>query len=508
MTDIATDGKGGAIVAWHDKRGEDWDIYAQKVDSSGVVLWGPNGVPVCTALVDQAWPKIISDGEGGAIIVWEHIPDGVDIYAQRVDSMGKVLWAGNGVPVVTAPAYQLYPRMISDGASGAIIVWEDERPAGATDIYAQRIDGSGMARWSPNGVVICDAPDRQFDPQLATDGYGGAVITWWDYYRFDVCLQRVDSNGNTLWAENGVRMEALGISRKYPKIASDEAGGGITAWRSQDSSGVLGVYAQKVNQDGQPQWAEHGILVFPEDPEWYPKIISDGRAGAVILTTMRRLRVRRVDQSGQIRWGGLTIGGGTGEQMIADGFKGAIVAWFRRDGDNDNIYANRVDSSGVILWNPVGVTVCSAPYDQAYPVLVSDAEGGAIMAWNDGRDAAMGTVIYAQRVYADGRVVSVEEYTMREDSPAALLLKTHPNPFAGSTSIDYCLHRKCDVQFTFYNLLGQEVRTLIDSEQSAGLHSVIWNARDNSGRKVPSGTYFLRLEAGEQSTTRKLCVVR
>ena len=124
ITDIATDGKGGAIVAWHDKRGEDWDIYAQRVDSSGVVLWGPYGVPVCTTSENQGWPRIVSDEKGGAIIVWEHMPDGVDIYAQRVDSEGNILWGENGVAVVTAPAYQLYPRVTSDGASGVIVVWQ------------------------------------------------------------------------------------------------------------------------------------------------------------------------------------------------------------------------------------------------------------------------------------------------------------------------------------------------------------------------------------------------
>jgi hypothetical protein len=91
---LDTDCDGGAIVTWDDRRGEFKNIYAQRLGSDGTPLWTIDGVPICTVLPGQAYPKIASDGEGGAIIVWEdwrNLWDD-DIYAQHVDSEGE-MWA-------------------------------------------------------------------------------------------------------------------------------------------------------------------------------------------------------------------------------------------------------------------------------------------------------------------------------------------------------------------------------------------------------------------------------
>jgi flagellar hook assembly protein FlgD len=59
-----------------------------------------------------------------------------------------------------------------------------------------------------------------------------------------------------------------------------------------------------------------------------------------------------------------------------------------------------------------------------------------------------------------------------------------------------------------YDVLGRKVWGLVNEPNDAGWHTLIWDGRDDSGRRVPSGTYFLRLEGGEYTATRKLCVVR
>jgi len=89
--------------------------------------WIENGVPVCTAPYVQEDPAIVSDGAGGAIIVWSHINTQRDIFAQRLDGDGIALWTVNGVAVCAASGEQLDPAIASDGAGGAIIVWEDNR---------------------------------------------------------------------------------------------------------------------------------------------------------------------------------------------------------------------------------------------------------------------------------------------------------------------------------------------------------------------------------------------
>jgi hypothetical protein len=103
--------------------------------------------PISTATNDQLVPKSIPDGSGGAIIAWADFrsgPSNGDIYAQRMSASGSVLWTLNGVAVTTAANNQLNLDLVSDGAGGAIIVWRDARNGiFNNDIYAQRINASG-----------------------------------------------------------------------------------------------------------------------------------------------------------------------------------------------------------------------------------------------------------------------------------------------------------------------------------------------------------------------------
>ena len=75
-----------------DLRGASFDIYAQRVDSSGVSQWTSDGVAICTAANDQYSPMITSNGFGGAIITWEDYRNGgiTDIYAQSINNGGVV----------------------------------------------------------------------------------------------------------------------------------------------------------------------------------------------------------------------------------------------------------------------------------------------------------------------------------------------------------------------------------------------------------------------------------
>lgn len=84
----------------------------------------------------------------------------------------------------------------------------------------------------------------------------------------------------------------------------------------------------------------------------------------------------------------------------------------------------------------------------------------------------------------------------------------YPNPFNPETTIRYQLSASTHVRLAVYNLLGRQVATLVDKQQSAGHYSVKWNAKDDSGRLVASGVYLLRLETGEFMQVRKLTFLR
>jgi hypothetical protein len=95
------------------------------------------------------------------------------------------------------------------------------------------------------------------------------------------------------------------------------------------------------------------------------------------------------------------------------------------------------------------------------------------------------------------------------------LFQNYPNPFNPTTTIRYGLNQVSDVKLKIYNLLGQEIRTLISAPQEAGHHSIMWDGRDNNGIPVASGIYIYQLTANPVNavgqrfmSTRKMILMK
>ena len=89
------------------------------------------------------------------------------------------------------------------------------------------------------------------------------------------------------------------------------------------------------------------------------------------------------------------------------------------------------------------------------------------------------------------------------------LLQNYPNPFNPETKIRYQLQEAGQVRLAIYNLLGQQVRTLVNQNQISGSHTVVWDGRDDAGEVVTSGMYFYKLKVGGAFiATRKMVLLR
>lgn len=88
------------------------------------------------------------------------------------------------------------------------------------------------------------------------------------------------------------------------------------------------------------------------------------------------------------------------------------------------------------------------------------------------------------------------------------LAQNYPNPFNPSTHIAFGLQAGGHTTVTVYNLLGQQVALLLDDYRPPGSHVVTWNGEDNSGRPVPSGIYFYRIQSEEFAQTRKMVLMK
>lgn len=95
------------------------------------------------------------------------------------------------------------------------------------------------------------------------------------------------------------------------------------------------------------------------------------------------------------------------------------------------------------------------------------------------------------------------------EAPNAFQLsQNYPNPFNPSTEIQYQITEPSHVRLTIFNLLGKEVKTLVDEDKPAGIYQISWDGKDELGKEAPSGIYFYRITAGEKSEIRKMTKIK
>ncbi len=358
---LVSDGQGGAIITWSDYRnGMNYDIYTQRINSNGVVNWTPNGIAICTASETQYGPQLVSDGHGGAIISWEDRRSGsnYDIYAQRINSNGVVNWTANGIAICTASNNQYSSKLVSDGMGGAIISWEDLRTE--SDIYAQRINSKGVVNWTANGIAICTEIAQQYELQLVSDGQGGAIITWQDWRiisTLEIYAQRINSKGIVNWTTNGVPVCTAPRHQRHPQLVCDGQGGAIITWEDYRSDDY-DIYAQRVNSKGAVNWTIDGIIVgIATNSQTDPQIVMDGKGGAIITWSDFRngnsdIYAQHIGPNSGILWtsNGIPICTATGRQEVPQLAydEGVIFAWQdeRAGSSVDDIYIQRVVTGG------------------------------------------------------------------------------------------------------------------------------------------------------------------
>ena len=524
------DGSGGAIITWQDKRNGSYDIYAQRVNSSGAVQWAANGVAVCSVDSDQVSPAIISDGSGGAIIAWQDKRSGsYDIYAQRINGNGVLQWSpSTGDSVCKVVFDQVNISMVSDGNGGALLVWEDYRSnagPGLSDVYVQKVNALGIAQWTANGIGVCTQAAAQHGPRIISDGNGGAFVTWYDQRagNYDIYAQRVTAIGGLVGIANGVAVCTSGTDQTNPDICSDGAGGAIIVWQDFRSTTSIDIWVQRMSAAVAIVWPVNGIVMNNNVAydQINPKIVSDGFGGGIMTWedfrtgTTSDIYAQRVDSTGVVATGwnvnGVAVSVSASNQsyptIISDGTHGAIITWMdKRDsstnGNTYDVYTSHITSSFALPWYPNGVPVATADSTQINPVAASDGKGGAIIVWQDKRSGHFD--IYASRVFTSG---TTPVGFVAATPTGFTLSQNYPNPFNPTTRIQYTIGTASVISLKVYNLLGNVVSTLVNGYQEAGSHTLLFGANTGS-LNLSSGVYFVRLESGSFVSMKKLIFMK
>ena len=88
------------------------------------------------------------------------------------------------------------------------------------------------------------------------------------------------------------------------------------------------------------------------------------------------------------------------------------------------------------------------------------------------------------------------------------LEQNYPNPFNPETTIKFQLPKNIHVYIGIFNVLGQEIKTLVDEDMGAGFHSMKWNGTNNNGERMTSGIYYYRIKAGDFTALKKMILLK
>ena len=523
---VITDGSGGVITAWVDQRNGNNDIYASRILASGNVdpAWPANGRAVCIAAAGQLSQRMVSDGAGGAFIVWQDFRNGAtDIFAHHVLGTGSLdpAWPINGLAICTADSSQLLPQVVGDVAGGILIAWSDLRNGVDLKIYAHRVLGSGSLDpgWPANGLQVSGSAGAQQNPSLIPDGSGGCIVAWGDLRNgaSDIYAQRLGPGGmlDPAWPAGGLAVCTFTGGQIQPVLAPDGAGGALAAWVDM-RAGASNIYAAHLLTSGaiDPAWPTDGLALCTATGDQTLAVIAATATGEAVVTWMDArgatldIYAQRVSAAGTALWtaDGQPVCVAGGEQRIPavapDGLGGATVAWQDRRGATADIYAQRLPASGVPSWTANGVAVSTAAGNQEAPKILADGAGGAIIAWQDNRNAGDYDV-YAQRVQPDGQLGGT---VVGVDDPADVglgLSGVFPNPSrAGTLRVSFTLAGS-EAALDLIDLSGRRVASKDVSTFGAGRHATLLRLEPS----LATGIYFLVLRQNGHFSSRRIVVV-
>ena len=293
-------------------------------------------------------------------------------------------------------------------------------------LFVLIVINAANAEWSSaatENLPLCTAQNEQHFPALVTDGHGGAIVAWSDarHANRDIFAQRISATGDVQWEMDGIPICDLPSSQSWPLIVNDSEGGAILVW-GDTRHGNQDSYAQRIDGNGNKVWDPEGIPVCTH-PTLQDDLnaIADGKGGVIAVWEDWRngnqdIYAQRIDSSGNPLWeaNGVPVYTGDGDQydpvLIPDGQGGAIFAWWDISTPDWNIFAQRLSADGHQMWNVAEgpVPVCTATGNQGAPVAVNDASGGVFFVWSDYRNDPnfyTAAQLYAQRITAEGHAL-------------------------------------------------------------------------------------------------------
>jgi hypothetical protein len=375
-------------------------------------------------------PQMISDGSGGAFIVYQDSPALLrQVWVQRLDRFGYVQFSENGTRISSADRYQTpYYYLVSDSLGGVIVLFEELHGNANSHqnydaIYAQRIDSSGTKLWGDAGIELSPYVEGRQKAAISacSDSENGALVFWTEDADsngvYELRAQRITSDGRLVWADSGIVVtNNFVFNHRTNRNPAVNVGGGHTIIFYAENSGE-NLKLQKLNGKGEFLWND-GVDIYSLGRLLRCNICDNNKGGAIVSGVRREfdgvsvkhiMRAQRISSDGQTLWGekGITITEKTDEQthypeIACDIGSNTYFVWRDRRSGDFNVYSQKLNLFGTPLWETDGITISEFESRKSISDngIASLLDGSNILIWRDMRIEGGG--LYGQKLDSTG----------------------------------------------------------------------------------------------------------
>ncbi|RKX68936.1 hypothetical protein DRP53_09650 [candidate division WOR-3 bacterium] len=437
------------------------------------------------------------------------------IYFSKSTDMGKTWTPGIRVDDATPPDACLYPSLAVDSSGNLYCIWYK---LGSPDEIRFSKSTDGGATWTPS-VVVDEASAQNCGGGEITVSGDELLVVWADSRTGWRCYFSKSTDGGNTWTSGikitpdelstAPRIEVFGdtIYAAYMVYYSPKD---IYLSRSTDNGSSWEVMG-RINDVSSGEQRYHDIALAPDGDiccAWY-----DWRSGECEIRFSK-------STDGGVSWIPSVVASDTSwsQNPILGEIRMNLVCV-----DENRIYALWQDSrtgswdifftmseDGGVTWSEDIMVNDSAYVDspQMVPSLCLEENGNPCVVWSDYRGPTNSHIYFDK-----GEIVGVEEVVFHPPFESPLLLEIFPNPFHDRVNIRWRIEdgrwKPEDISLRIYDATGRLVKEFIPPTAYSSVPTVIsWDGRDDSGRKVRCGVYFVRLETGDRKFTRKALLLR
>jgi hypothetical protein len=474
-------------------------VYAQMPDTLWTKTYG-------SALAEQGMSVQVTSDEGYIIAGCTFIAGGGghNFYLIKTDSLGDTLWTNT----YGGPGYDCAQsvRQTTDGGyvlAGYSYSFGGVRP----DVYLVKTDPSGVGLWDrvyggeqdDAGADILQTFDGGYIVAGYTSSFGEGLEDLW--------LLKTDSLGDTTWTQTYGTIFGDGGS-----AVVQTADSGFVVTGANGSGATSSLWVLKTDRNGVLQWSK---IYSPGNLSSGSSIQQTMDGGFVVAGTSfagageSDFWLLKTDSQGDTLWT-RTYGGAFSDDALSlrqtpeGGFIVAGRTWSFGAGVED-LYVVRTDSLGNVLWT----WVHGGTYDDRAISVDLTADRGYVVA---GRTESFGAGDYDVWLLR----IATDPFGVEDNNVGQCpfnYIEIFPNPFHHNLEIRFVIQDSRSMiekpQLSVYNVCGKLVESLnLESCIVDHVSRIRWDGTDAAGRRVPSGVYFVKFEAGNYSTSDKVLLIR